>query len=318
MTSVFPYALSYLFFICKTFFQFPVYIFLFSVYLAFGAILPCREKEENATYNLSKIRGRNKEFYSYLSPFLALILVLYFHFINSYCYLTNSLKYDIIFITINLFRKKGVMSMKKAKVAIALGLCMTILGGNVCYAASAADIVLADAVQDGLFLSDHLTQENKDFLNKLSTIYDEFELSDNGILSLKSPLSEIQAKANFNDAEMENLRNLLDFNKVNPVGEKDTVMPRIHVSGWKIYLTQSDVQTFLAGAAAVGPAAIIAALSALGSTVPGVGTVIGAILGVVAAGDLCYLVLQAISANKGIYIGVEWNGIVPSYTQGLW
>lgn len=44
----------------------------------------------------------------------------------------------------------------------------------------------------------------------------------------------------------------------------------------------------------------------------------GTILGVVAAGDLCYLVLQAISANKGIYIGVEWSGIIPSYTQGLW
>lgn len=155
-------------------------------------------------------------------------------------------------------------------------------------------------------------------MSKLSTIYDEFELSDNGILSLKSSLSEIQEKANFNDVEMENFRNLLDFNKANPVGEKNTVMPRIHVSDWKIYFTQSDVQTFLAGAAAVGPAAIVAALSALGSTVPGVGTVIGTILGVVAAGDLCYLVLQAISANKGIYIGVEWNGIIPSYTQGLW
>ena len=43
MTSVFPYALSCLFF-CKTFFQLLVYIFLFSVYLAFGAMLLFREK----------------------------------------------------------------------------------------------------------------------------------------------------------------------------------------------------------------------------------------------------------------------------------
>lgn len=208
--------------------------------------------------------------------------------------------------------------MRNLKCAVALGLCLSLVGGNVCYAATAADAAIVEAANDGIVMSDYITDENREFFNKLMIVFDEFTLDDNGILGVKSSLSEIQEKAGFTDDEMAIFNGLFEFNKTYPAGAENIILTRVHVSDWKIYLTQGDVQTFLAGAAAVGPAAIVAALSALGSTVPGVGTVVGAILGVVAAGDLCYLVLQAISANKGIYIGVEWNGVVPSYVQGLW
>lgn len=85
-----------------------------------------------------------------------------------------------------------------------------------------------------------------------------------------------------------------------------------------MYFTYDDVATYLSAAAAIGPAAVTAALSALASTVGPVGTVIGGILGYVVSADLCYLVIQAGALQKGIYIGVDWNGPFPVYTQGLW
>ena len=50
---------------------------------------------------------------------------------------------------------------------------------------------------------------------------------------------------------------------------------RIHVKNWKVYFTYNDVMATLFAAAQVGPAAITAALTALGSAYPGVGTAIG-------------------------------------------
>ena len=200
---------------------------------------------------------------------------------------------------------------------MALGLCFTVLSSNLCYAATTADTVIAEAVNDGILLPE-LDDETTSFLSKLSTVFDEFSLNDTGVLILNSSMDTIQKKAGFSDSEMIMFENLLQFNKSHPAGQEDIPMTRIQVEGWKIKFTQADVQTFLAGAAAVGPAAIIAALSGLGSVVPGIGNVLGGILGVVSAVDLCVLVSRAILQNKGIYIGIEWNGPIPHYTQGLW
>ena len=93
---------------------------------------------------------------------------------------------------------------------------------------------------------------------------------------------------------------------------------RLHVEDWKIYFDLGDVHAFLFAAAQVGPAAIMAALSALGSVYPGVGTVVGAIVGLFGGGTIIYWVFQAVALEKGLYIGVDWNGPFPNPAIGLW
>lgn len=93
---------------------------------------------------------------------------------------------------------------------------------------------------------------------------------------------------------------------------------RLHVSDWKIYFTYDEVCTLLWQAALAGPAAITAALTALGSVYPVVGNIIGAIIGVIGAGTICYVVLQAVANKQGIYIGIDWNGAFPNPAFGYW
>lgn len=93
---------------------------------------------------------------------------------------------------------------------------------------------------------------------------------------------------------------------------------RLHVSNWKIYFTYGEVCTLLWQAALAGPAAITAALTALGSVYPVVGNIIGAIIGAIGATTICYVVLQAVANKQGIYIGIDWNGAFPNPAFGYW
>ena len=93
---------------------------------------------------------------------------------------------------------------------------------------------------------------------------------------------------------------------------------RIHVKNWKVYFTYNDVMATLFAAAQVGPAAITAALTALGSAYPGVGTVIGAAIGLFGGGTIVYWVLQAAANKQGFYIGIDWNGAFPNPAIGTW
>lgn len=61
---------------------------------------------------------------------------------------------------------------------------------------------------------------------------------------------------------------------------------------------------YLISAYYAGAPAVIAPISALGSTVPGVGTVIGAVVGVASAGTIMYQLGQAIVNNQGF---LHWS-----------
>lgn len=170
-------------------------------------------------------------------------------------------------------------------------------------------------------ISDYLDEESKIYLEKMTNIFDVFEINDRGILSLNTSLDNIQRRAGFTDKEMQKFNDLMNYNKAKSAGyaESNMVMPRISVRDWKVYFTYDEVMMYFSTAVTMGPAAITAALSALATTAsPGVGTVIGAIAGYVVSADLMYLVLQAGINRQGIYIGLDWNGAFPNYTQGTW
>lgn len=163
-----------------------------------------------------------------------------------------------------------------------------------------------------------LTTEDKDFLKKLETIFEYFELDKNGMLSLSLTESQLIQNFGFTNKELVKLYNTIDFQHQMANQEGKPPQTRIHVSNWKVYFTNGDVHATLFAAAQVGPAAIVAALSALGSVYPGVGTVIGAAVGVIGGGTIVYWVFQAVCLGKGLYIGVDWNGPFPNPAIGTW
>lgn len=208
--------------------------------------------------------------------------------------------------------------MKRVKRWFAMMLsCMVLVVSSVCQVSAAEGDIADNQVTS---ISDYFSESDKEFLGKLTAVYDVFELDSEGVLFLTASLDEIQERAEFTDAEMLRFNEMLDFNKENPaIGVESIPLTRLHVEDWKVYFTYDDVAMYLSAAAAIGPAAITAALSALATTAaPGVGTVIAAIVGYVVSADLCYLVLQATVNQQGIYIGLDWNGIFPNYTQGTW
>lgn len=208
--------------------------------------------------------------------------------------------------------------MKRVKRWFAMMLsCMLLVVSSVCQVSAAEGDIADNQVTS---ISDYFSESDKEFLGKLTAVYDVFELDSEGVLFLTASLDEIQERAEFTDAEMLRFNEMLDFNKENPaIGVESIPLTRLHVEDWKVYFTYDDVVMYLSAAAAIGPAAITAALSALATTAaPGVGTVIAAIVGYVVSADLCYLILQAAVNQQGIYIGLDWNGIFPNYTQGTW
>lgn len=186
-----------------------------------------------------------------------------------------------------------------------------------------------------IYIEDYLDQDDKVYLDKLTKVFDEFSLNSSGVLKVDKSLSEIQEKAGFTDVEMERFNEILIFSKNNPsvanerkISEaisKDitktgnTIEPQVFVEDWKIYFTLEEVQTYFLAAAQIGPAAIVAALAGLGTAIGGpVGTAIGTIVGYVSGAGFAYLVMRAVMLQKGVYIGLEWDGLFPVYVDGTW
>lgn len=79
---------------------------------------------------------------------------------------------------------------------------------------------------------------------------------------------------------------------------------------------------YFSAAAAIGPEALMLAvdgvLTMLGGPAGAVASVILDIVGIASITNLCYLIIQSAYYGKGIYIGIDWNGPFPNYTQGMW
>ncbi|WP_155973131.1 hypothetical protein [Paenibacillus sp. Leaf72] len=44
-----------------------------------------------------------------------------------------------------------------------------------------------------------------------------------------------------------------------------------------------------------------------------------AIIGIGTLTNLCYLIIQAkVNKKNGVYIGLNWDGFFPNYSQGTW
>lgn len=160
--------------------------------------------------------------------------------------------------------------------------------------------------------------EKMAFFEKIESIFSAFQLDKDGKLYLSVTDEELKSNYDFTSSDLDKLNSLLTFQHEAIKYAGNMPSTRLHVEDWKIYFDLGDVHAFLFAAAQVGPAAIMAALSALGSVYPGVGTVVGAIVGLFGGGTIIYWVFQAVALEKGLYIGVDWNGPFPNPAIGLW
>lgn len=163
----------------------------------------------------------------------------------------------------------------------------------------------------------------------MEKIYPYFDFDSEGNLILTKSIDELKDKYGFDEAFVSRLDTVLNSRLSKQISrsisetsiENNGLNPelrRIHVKNWKVYFTYNDVMATLFAAAQVGPAAITAALTALGSAYPGVGTVIGAAIGLFGGGTIVYWVLQAAANKQGFYIGIDWNGSFPNPVIGTW
>lgn len=83
----------------------------------------------------------------------------------------------------------------------------------------------------------------------------------------------------------------------------------------------SDMVAFLFTAATLGPAALAAAINAmgwvLGGPFGGAIAFIMSIIGFATLANLAYMIIQAHIYHVGVYFGITWNPF-PNYTQGFW
>lgn len=190
---------------------------------------------------------------------------------------------------------------------------------------SAATAVYYDQpdVVHPLYMSDYLDYKADQLISMLCPLYSSFEISDEDKLVLLASESSLVDNFGCSNEDLVSLYAIQSYyndsvqrsSKGNALGN---TRRRLHVSNWKVYFTYAETVNLLWQAALAGPPAIAAALSGLGSIYPGVGTVIGAAIGLIGGGTIAYQVTQAVSLKKGFYIGVTWNGPFPNPDVGTW
>ena len=184
--------------------------------------------------------------------------------------------------------------------------------------ASAADSPDSSVSEYSSVFSD-LSDADIDFVGKVVSVAEYWNYSEDGTLVLNLTKDQLKEQYGFTDAEYELLQ-------ANIVGLKtfespeDVPMPNVFVEGATIYFDNGDIHAFLLAAATAGPAALSAALAALGTVSAGpVGTAIAAVLAVIAAPSLveiCGRVIAAAGTGRGVYIRLELD--YPPISCGYW
>ena len=184
--------------------------------------------------------------------------------------------------------------------------------------ASAADPPDSASSEYSSIFSD-LSDADIDFVGKVVSVAEYWDYSEDGTLVVNLTKEQLREQYGFTDAEHELLQ-------ANIVGLKtfgspeDVPMPNAFVEGTTIYFDNGDIHAFLLAAATAGPAALSAALAAIGTVSAGpVGTAIAAVLAVIAAPSLveiCGRVIVAAGTGRGIYIRLELD--YPPISCGYW
>lgn len=225
---------------------------------------------------------------------------------------------------------------KIISVGLAFAMCFSFFVSNVAFAQENTNVYSNRSNENFINISDYLTEDDLIFMKSLEKIYPYFKFDEKGALTLTKEISEIKSTFNFDDDFIYRLNKLLESDiaknavmyvkgiNTNVSTYKDDrydneIKPTVYVKNWKVYFTYDEVMATFFAAAQIGPSAIIAALAGIGTAIGGpVGTTIGTIVGYISGADFLYLVLRAAALKKGIFIGLDWDGLFPVPTQGTW
>lgn len=184
----------------------------------------------------------------------------------------------------------------------ALTLCIaTIPSTTMVYANTQSPQVTSSTDLQDVHLS-KLTPEQKRKLNLMFTIAGELALTDNGELYLKHDTEFIKNNYNLTDDDLAFITG--SITNYNIKTTTPVMMPRASFSGGYIHLSHDEVLNIVNLAASYGPGVIAGAMSAILSFYPGIGTVIGGIIGWFGAAAILQAMSDAAFHKKGIKIGI--------------
>ncbi|WP_341277747.1 hypothetical protein [Paenibacillus sp. FSL H8-0537] len=180
-------------------------------------------------------------------------------------------------------------------------------------------------------------QKTKDFLDTYtkSGVAKEFSEKDEKIIILHDNTEYLKSAYGLTNEYVSLLRRLVsDANQKNVLSKtpvsgstlamasNSTVSPNLHISDWKIYFNQNDIQQYLFVAASIGVPAFIIALEGVSVILGPAGPILTTVLTIAGYGgmsNLCYLIIQSkYNSQSGVYFGISWNGIFPNLSQGTW
>lgn len=122
-------------------------------------------------------------------------------------------------------------------------------------------------------------------------------------MGLSEDLNILTGKLSLSVQEVTIVENIVNkYNSQLDTAITPTPSPRIHIDGLTVYCTYNDLVDFFGVAGAITVGGIASFLSLVGSVVPGIGTAIGALFGVLGGVAIANTVYDAMSQKKGIYI----------------
>lgn len=177
--------------------------------------------------------------------------------------------------------------------------------------------------QNNVFLSDYsLSPEQQLYFDNVVAIGEYFEYDTKGNLTL--PVSDaVLEEQGFTQSDIQLLRTSIEGTGNGNVPQ-NVVTPKVHVSNGALYISHEDlisgIATGVGVAAAIGPAALQAALISLGTLLGGpVGTVITTVIAIAGAPSMIELagrITFALATGQGVYVKPVFS--YPPLELGYW
>lgn len=150
--------------------------------------------------------------------------------------------------------------------------------------------------------SNTFNDEQKRKIGLMFKLSPELKLTDEGKLYLNSDTESIKKTYSMNQEDLDFVTN--SINNYNDAISTPVYTTRASYSGGYIHLSYSEVVNIVNLAANYGPGVIAGAMSAILSFYPGIGTIIGGIVGYVGSATILQAMSDATHQKKGIKIGI--------------
>ncbi|MCI1987409.1 MAG: hypothetical protein LKJ48_12645 [Lactobacillus sp.] len=145
--------------------------------------------------------------------------------------------------------------------------------------------------------------EAKQRIDLMVRISPSLSVLPNGEMQLTLTKAELQSKYGLTTTQLALVNSIMTNYNIGVFGGTSDVT-KSYFKGGNLYLSYGEVVGILSAVNDIGPMALVAAISAASSVVPGIGTFIGAAVGLLGAGTIILAMADAVANRKGIRIGL--------------